>query len=227
MCSRSVTASACRVADERKRHVDFGVLREALRVLQKKGAARAVYAVSAGTQCAAGAAHVAQGEIGRIHQDPTATLRRDSEAPQHRSRERVFDGLSLERIGAARSERLVGLDQQHARADALEEHQASGSARAAVEADVVRAKAGRESRRIEELGIEARDLEKHRSRSVVPVQRKVAVDLLHATGALLNRRRWTGGRSLTSAPSAAALDCLSARAGLLPRFERRREQSDD
>src|SRR5205809_658495 len=76
---------------------------------------------------------------------PPAGFRRDVEAPQHRLRERVLDRLALEQVAAARAERLIGLDEQDARPDALEQHHASAAALAAIEADVVRAEAGRQA----------------------------------------------------------------------------------
>ena len=62
------------------------------------------------------------------------------------------------------------------------------AALAAIEADVVRPEAGGEARREQELGVEARDLEKQRAGALVPVQREVAVELLHAADAVLHRR---------------------------------------
>src|SRR5262249_21694700 len=107
---------------------------------------------------------------------------------EHRSRERVLDRLAFERVGAARAERLVRLYEQHARADTLEKDEAPAAAGTAIEADVVRSQAGRESRREQELGVHLRDLEEHRSGPLVPVQREVAVNFPHAGGAILDRR---------------------------------------
>ena len=73
---------------------------------------------------------------------------RDRESPEDRLRERILDGLALERILAARSERLVALHQHDARADALElDEAAAAAAGAAIETDVVRAEAGRQAGR--------------------------------------------------------------------------------
>src|SRR5437870_5433653 len=75
----------------------------------------------------------------------------EREAPEHRSRERVFDRLTLERIAAARSEVQVGLHHQHPRPDALEADDAAAAFLAAVETDVVRAQARRQAGREEKV----------------------------------------------------------------------------
>src|SRR5206468_9226840 len=97
-----------------------------------------------------------------------------------------LDRLALGRVRAARSERLVRLHEQHARTDAVEVHDASAAAGAAIEPDVVRSEAGRQAGRVEELGVEPRDLEEERSAAIVPVERKVAVDLLDRKSTRLN-----------------------------------------
>src|SRR5262249_45612249 len=132
-------------------------------------------------------------------------------------RERVLDRLALERVGAARSERLVRLHQQHARADALEDDQAAAAAGAAVEADVVGAETCGQTGGEQELGVEPRDLDEQGSAALVPVEREVAVDLLHAARARLDRRNRSARCGCLSAAAAAA-------AGLL-RGERLRSMS--
>src|SRR6185436_12810579 len=126
------------------------------------------------------------------------------EAPQHRFRERVLDRFALERVSAARSERLVALNQQHARADAVERNDPRAAAGAAIEADVVRPETCRQTRREEELDVEARDLEKHRARTLVPVEREVAIQFLHAAGARIDPRHRAAGGLLRAAASALA-----------------------
>ena len=80
----------------------------------------------------------------------------------------------------------------------------AAAALAAVEADVVRAEAGREAGVQQELGVEARDLEEQRSGALVPVEREVAVDLLHAGRAVVDRRDRTAGGLSAAATAAAA-----------------------
>jgi len=65
---------------------------------------------------------------------------------------------------------------------------------AAIEPDVVRTEAGRKTRRIEQLGIEAADLHPQRPRLVVPVERHEAVELLERRRAAFDRGRRAGGR---------------------------------
>src|SRR5438132_290405 len=78
-------------------------------------------------------------------------------------------------------------------------------ARAPIGADVVRAEAGRQAGREQELGVEARDLEKHRTGALVPVERKIAVELLHAGGARVDRRYRAGSAALLTATATSCL----------------------
>src|SRR6478672_11324965 len=83
---------------------------------------------------------------------------------------------------------------------------AAATARAAIEADVIAAEAGRQSGREQELVVEPRDLEKHRAGALVPVQGEVAVHLLHAGRARLDRGHRAGrGSRLRAAASAIGL----------------------
>src|SRR5262249_1422480 len=86
-----------------------------------------------------------------------------------------------------RSERLVALRQQDLRSDPLEADDASLASLAAIEADVVRAESRGKSGGQQELRIDAWNLQEHRSGAVVPVERKTAVDLLHARRPVLDR----------------------------------------
>ena len=177
------------LVDERQGHVDFGVLGKVLGVRQIERAARAVDTVVAGPQRVSGPVDVTQVEVGGIDEHSVARLGGHRESPQHGLRKRILDGLSLERIAAARSEGLISLNQQHAWADALEAHDASRAAAAAVEPDVVRSQAGRQPVREKKIAVEARDLQVHCSAAFVPVQREEAVHLLHAARPLVDRRR--------------------------------------
>src|SRR5262249_34161541 len=140
----AATASGCGVVGEGERHVDLGVPGEALGVLQVERAPRAIDAVVAGAERAGRAGHVAQEEAGAVDEQVGVALAGDRDPPQDRLCKRVLDRLAFERIRAARSERLIGLHEHHAGADALEVDQPSGAAGSAIEADVVRAKAGRQ-----------------------------------------------------------------------------------
>jgi hypothetical protein len=100
-----------------------------------------------------------------------------------------------QRIGAARAERLVALYQHDLRPDALElDEAAAAAAGAAIEADVVGTEARRQTGREQELGIEPRDLQEHRSGPLIPVHREVAVEFLHPRRAVIDRL--DGGRAL-------------------------------
>ena len=180
---------------EGERHVHFGVLREALRVRQVEGAARAVHAVGAGTQAAGRAVHVAQEEVGGVHEQSAVRLGGNGKAPQDRLRERVFHGASFERIGAARPERLVALHEHQARPDTLELDDAALAALTTIEPEVVRTEARREPGREQELRIDPRHFEQHRAGAFIPVQREVAVDLAEAVRAIFDGRHGaTAGR---------------------------------
>src|SRR3990172_7334961 len=68
------------------------------------------------------------------------------------------------------------------------------SKRTAVEADVVGAHAGLQAGGVEDVGVEAVDLEEQRAGRLVPVEREEALELLHAGRLLLDRGRLGGGR---------------------------------
>ena len=190
----AAAAPAGRFVDEGERHVDLGVLRKAFGVREVERAARAIDAVGARPERAAGVRHVAEQEIGCIDQQAAVALAGDREAPQDRFRERVLHRFALGGIRAARPKRLIRLHEQHPRPDALEIDDASAAAGAAIEPNVVRSEARRQAGRIEELGVEPRNLDEQRSAALVPVQRKVAVDLLHACRAGVDRRDRSGAR---------------------------------
>src|ERR1019366_10375649 len=103
-----------------------------------------------------------------------------------------FHRAALGRVGARRSEGFVALHQHHLRSDTLEGNDAGTAFLAAVEADVVRSQSGGEPGSIEELVVEARDLQPQAAGTLVPIERKVAVDLLHAAGALFDARQRPG-----------------------------------
>ena len=71
---------------------------------------------------------------------------------------------------------------------------------AAVEADIVGAQAGGEAGDVEEIGIQTGDLEVEAAGPLVPIERKVAVDLAHAAGAFLDGRN-TSGNLRAAAPA--------------------------
>ncbi len=202
----SAAASARRVVGERQQRFDLGVLREGLRPRYVERAAGAVDAVRAGPERTAGAVNIAEQKVRCVHEHVAVGLGSDREAPEHGLRERVLDRFALRGVRAGRSETLVALNQQDTRSDTLKHDDASLSALAAVEPDVVRAETGGKAGRQQELGVESRDLEEQRSRPLVPVDREVAVELLHAQRPLLDRLR--------GAAHAAAR--LSATASRLP-----------
>src|ERR1700710_3058121 len=113
----------------------------------------------------------------------------DRKAPENRLRERIFDGLLLLRIRAARTERLVALDEHHLRSDTMERDDAALPATATIEADVIRAKSRRQPGREEELGVETRYLHEQSAGSLVPVEREISVELARARRSLLDARR--------------------------------------
>ena len=116
---------------------------------------------------------------GRVDDHASAVLGLDRESPQHRGRERVGHGALLGVRRVERSERVVGLNQQHLRSHPLELDDGRRAELPAVEADRIRADARRERDLIQELLIEARDLEEQLAFRGVPIQRHVAVDALH------------------------------------------------
>src|SRR5262249_50424852 len=83
--------------------------------------------------------------------------------------------------------------------DPMEADDATAAFLAAIEADVVRAEAGREPRREQEVLLERRDLEPQRAGAIVPVEGEEAIDLLQARRAFLDGWRAAGRRGLTAA----------------------------
>ena len=102
---------------------------------------------------------------------------------------------------------IVRLHHQQARPDALELDDARAGQRAAVDADVVRPEPGPEAGRVQDLGIELGNLDEQPAAGLIPVEREEAVDLLHAAGAIGDRRNRLGA----SGRGAAA--ALALRAG--------------
>ena len=96
-------------------------------------------------------------------------------------------------LALRRAERLVALHHQDARSDALERDDLAAALLSAIEADVVGAEAGGEAGGVQELGVEARDLEVERAGALVPVEGEVAVDFLHAGGARSSMAGIRGG----------------------------------
>ena len=171
-------------------HFDLGVLGERLGARQVDGAARAIHAVGggAGAQRVARAVAVAHEEIGGVHQDVAVALGGDGEAPQDGLREGIFHRPALGGIGAGRAEVLVALHHQDARADAFEGDDLAVAFLSAVEPDVVGAESGGEAGGVEDSGVEAWDFQEQVAGALVPIQREVAVELLHAGGAFLDGR---------------------------------------
>ena len=138
---------------------------------------------------------VMQKEVGRIHQH--RAIRRlggNRKSPQHRFGERLRHGKLLVGVGTRRAKRHVRLDQQHLGPAALKAHNPSFRNLAAVEAQVVRARAIGQRVVVEQLlalaiRAQVRDLEVEFPAARVPVDRQQAVDVFHARGLGLDRRR--------------------------------------
>src|ERR1035437_3319735 len=116
----------------------------------------------------------------------------------------ILDRFALGRIRARRSKRLIPLNHHHLRPHALERHDPSLAALAAIEADLVGSQAGGEAGGVEEVAVESWNLEKQRAGVLVPVEREVAVELLHARGSFFDARR-TASRCRLAAAAAAPL----------------------
>ena len=171
---------AVAAAGEREDRVQLGVARERLGPRQVHRAPRRVEAVARRLEAADDVVHVAQDERGRVDEDAAVGFGGGLEAPQHRRRERLRHRPPLVGVVAGRAKRVVRLDQQHLLADPLEAHDVRRAELAAIEADVVRAQAGRQRRVIEQLRVERRDLEPDRAVGTVPVERDEAVLLVES-----------------------------------------------
>src|SRR5580658_4791483 len=120
-------------------------------------------------------------------------FRRDGESKQNGLGEGIFDRLALGCVGARGTEGFVRLHQQHLGPNAMELDQASVALLSAIQAEVVRAEAGGESGGVKKFGVEARNLQPERAGALLPVKREIAVEFLHAGGALLDGRDAPGG----------------------------------
>ncbi len=132
---------------ERQHRFDFGVLRKGFRSRQINRAATAIDGVVAllrRAQASRDAMHVAREEVGGVDCDGIGFALLDFEAPQHRSRERVFNGVALIRIVAQRAKVRVRFDEQQLRADALEVDEMRLAHLAPIESDRIRSDAGRQ-----------------------------------------------------------------------------------
>ena len=150
---------------------------------------------------------VAQEEIGGVHQHMAIAFRGHCEAPQDGLREGVRYRCALRRIAAGGAERFVALHQEHARSHAMEGDDPALSLLPAVQPDIVGAEARGKTGGVQELGIEARNLQVEIAGALVPIKREVAVQLLHAGGAFFNRGNSCGRllRGRRALPPPAAL----------------------
>src|SRR5690606_5531492 len=117
----------------------------------------------------------------RVHEDAPIALRGDVEAPEHAASERVAHRADLGGVRAARAEAIVGLNHEDLRPDALEDDDARARELPAIDPDVVRPEPGGDPGDVEDLGVEARDLEPELPGGLVPVEREEAVQALHAS----------------------------------------------
>ncbi len=152
-------------------------------------AAAHVQPVAPGAQAVGDPCGVAEQEVRRIDEHAPAALGGDVEAPEHAAREGVAYGADLGGVRAARAVAVVRLDHEDLRPDALEDDDARAGELPAVDPDVVRAEAGSDTGDVEDLGVEARDLEPELAGGLVPVEREEAVETLHAARPFLDRRR--------------------------------------
>ncbi len=109
----------------------------------------------------------------------------------------------------------------------MERHDAALAALAAVQSDVIRPKTRRKAGSEQEVGVEARDVQKYRSSALVPEERDVSVDLLHAGSAILDRCGAPGLRRGVGSCSAATLPSRRGVRVERPRPMSRRHQDDE
>ncbi len=204
--SGAATAAPARAfIGEREGHLHLGILREGLGAGQIDGAARAVHAIcrAARGEPSRRAHAVAHEEIRGIDQHMAVAFGSHREAPQNGPGERVFHRAPLRRIGTGRAEGLIALHHQNARTNALEGDDAPLAFDAAVEPDIVGAEPGGETVGEQEVRIEARNLEPQIARALVPIEREIAIDFVHAGNAFFDGGYAAAGNS--RAPAAPAL----------------------
>jgi hypothetical protein len=187
---------------------DFGVFREAFGVVERDGGASGVYFIAALVEGGEGfgdAVDVVEEVVGRINQDSRAVgaFGLDLEAPEDGGGEGLRDRELLGGVSGAAAEGLVGLDEEHFGTNALEVQDDAFGDLAAVEPEIVGARAVRQGVGVDEVravagGVEVRDFEVELAGACVPVEREVAVDVLHTRyfgleGDRSGRRR-CGGR---------------------------------
>ena len=129
---------------ERQRRFDFSVARERFRVRQIERAAILVERVRALlrlAQTTRDAMRVAEKKISRVDEDAVRCRRLDFKRREHRLRKRFFDRATLGSVVRQRAIRVVRLNHEHARADALEADDVRRAELMAIESDRVRADA--------------------------------------------------------------------------------------
>jgi hypothetical protein len=91
---------------------------------------------------------------------------------------------------AGRTEGFIALDHKHFRPDALEGYDSSAARLAAIEGRYrFEPSPAASPQAVENVGVEAGDLEEQIAAAVVPVQREIAVEPLHPGGALFDALR--------------------------------------
>ncbi len=170
---------------------DLGVFGEGFGGVEGDGGAGGVELVGALLSAGEGAGYVvgvAEEEVSGVDEDgAVGVFGLDFEAVEDGLGEGLADGELFGGVGGGGAEALVGLDEQDLGAGALEVDELAAGDLAAVEAEVVGAGAVGEGVGVEDVralavGVEVGDLEVELAGFGVPVERQVAVDVLHGGG---------------------------------------------
>lgn len=178
------------LAREGEEYFDFGVGGEAFRAVEINGGAGGIDLVRSGAGAPkgrGGVVTVADDKGGQVDEDAGAFFGSHGKAPVDGAGEGVGDGLLFVLVDGGGAEALVGFDQEDFRADAFEAHEAGATDLAAVEADVIRAEAGRQRGVKKELVTGLWNFKKQVSGFHVPIEWEQPVALFH-TGDFFGNR---------------------------------------
>ncbi len=184
-------AGAGGVGGEGEDGLDLGVLGEGAGAVERDGGAGGIDLVGALLGACEGRGDVvgvAEEEVGGVDEDGAFRAVGGGifglylEAGEDRLGEGLAYGELLGGVVGGGAEHLVGLDEQHLGADALEAYDATGGGLAAIEADVVGAGAVGQRVGVEEVLVEVGNLEVELAGLGIPVERKQAGHVLHGGG---------------------------------------------
>ena len=146
-------------------------------------------------QIAANIEDVLEGEVTGVDQNPAALFREDWKGSEYGAGKRFLDGAFFDRV-ARGAEIEIAADEKYSRAEALESHHPLLAGGPPIEPPRVRAESGGERVEVEEILVEAGDLEEQLACPLIEVEWNESI-VAHEAGGLLGpgSRRLLRGRA--------------------------------